>query len=62
MFCEYVFDLFPGVGYEAASVCPQPSTMIVLGSRRSVISASCREFNSGDSGEGINGRAPSKGL
>jgi hypothetical protein len=45
--CEHVFVLIPGVGYGAASGCPQPLTVIVSCSRRGVIFASCREFTFG---------------
>lgn len=53
---DYVFVLVPGVGYRAASNCPQLLTKIALSSRRGMIFASCRLFvwNSGN----INARTP----
>lgn len=54
--CGNVFVSILGVGY--GTVCPQPLT---INSRRSMVSASCRRFNSGDPGEGINSRVPGGG-
>lgn len=48
--CGNVFVSILGVGY--GTVCPQPLTINSC-SRRSMVSASCRRFNSGDPGEGI---------
>lgn len=56
--CGNVFVSILGVGY--GTVCPQPLTINSC-SRRIMVSASCRQFNSGDPGEGINSRAPGGG-
>ena len=46
------------MGYECASVCPQPLAMTVLCSGRGMIFASYRQLNSGDSGESLHARDP----
>lgn len=56
MLYEYVCLLIPGAGYVAASVRPQPLAMIVSCSGCRMTFALCREFDSGDSGEGTDAR------
>lgn len=53
---NYVSILTPGVR-KSASDCPQLLTMVVSCSRMGVMFASCRQFNSGKSGEDLMGKS-----
>lgn len=42
--CDYVFVLIQGIGYGAASDCPELLTMIVSCSKKGEIFVGCRQF------------------